>query len=74
MFTRRALLAGTAALAVGCSSIESAYTVPRQPQGVELTWASESFSGMTERSFGSRGLRPALQQIVAALADDSENP
>ena len=74
MLTRRALLAGTAALAAGCSSMEGAFSVPGRPQMVELTWASESFSGMTERGFGSRGLRPALQQIVAALTDDSENP
>ena len=74
MLSRRALMAGTAALAAGCSSIESAFDVPSQPQVVDLIWASEAFSGLTERGFGSRGLRPTLQQIVEALAEDSENP
>ena len=74
MLSRRALMASTAALVAGCSSIESSFSVPSQPQVVDLTWASESFSGLIEQGYGSRGLRPTLQQIVAALTEDSENP
>lgn len=74
MLTRRALMASSAALAAGCSSLESSFSVPGRPQAVDLTWISESFGGFRERGFGPNGLEETLKQIVAALVEDTENP
>ncbi len=74
MLTRRALMASTAALAAGCSTLESSFSVPSQPQAIDLTWASEYFGGFRERGYGPNGFEETLKRIVAALEDDSENP
>lgn len=74
MLTRRALLAGSAALAAGCSSLESSLSVPSQAQVVDLTWTSEAFGGFRDRGLGLTGLEETLKYIVAALAEDTENP
>ena len=74
MLTRRALIASTAALAAGCSSIESAFNVPSESRILDLTWASGSYGGFRVRGLGSNGLEETLKQIVAALEEDTENP
>ncbi len=74
MLTRRALMASTAALAAGCSSLESSFSVPGQPRTIDLTWISEAYGGFRERGFGPNGLEEALKRIVAALEEDIENP
>ena len=74
MLSRRALMASTAALAAGCSSIESAFNVPSESRILDLTWASESYGGIRERGIGPNGLEETLKQIVAALEEDTENP
>ncbi|MDE2841222.1 MAG: extracellular solute-binding protein [Chloroflexota bacterium] len=74
MLTRRALIASTAALAAGCSSLESAFSVPNQPRTIDLTWISEAYGGFRERGLGPNGLEETLKHIVAALEEDIENP
>lgn len=74
MLSRRALLAGSAALAAGCSSLESSLSVPSRAQVTELTWTSEAFGGFRDRGMGPLGLEETLKHIVAALAEDTENP
>ena len=74
MLTRRALIASTAALAVGCSSIDSAFNVPSESRILDLTWASQSYGGFRERGLGPNGLEETLKQIAAALEEDTENP
>ena len=74
MLTRRALIASTAALAAGCSSLESSFSVPGQPREIELTWISEYFGGFREWGLGPNDLQETLKQIVAALDEDTENP
>ncbi len=74
MLTRRALLASTAALAAGCSTLESSFSVPSQSQVIDLAWASEVFAGLPEWGYGPNGLEESLKRIVAALEEDTENP
>ena len=74
MLTRRALMAGTAALAAGCSSLESSFSVPALPKAVELTWGSFAFGALMERGAEGRDPETRLRQIVAALEEDTENP
>lgn len=74
MLTRRALLAGSAALAAGCSSLESSFAVPSLPKDVELTWGSFGFSGFFEPGEGRRDPETRLQEYVVALEEDTENP
>ena len=74
MLTRRALMATSAALAAGCSSLESSFSVPSLPKDVELTWGSLGFIGLFEPGVGGRDPETKLRQIVAALEEDTENP
>ena len=74
VLTRRALLAGAAALAAGCNSLESAMSVPGQPKETNLTWTSESYGGFRDRGYGPTGLEETLKHIVAALTEDTDNP
>ena len=74
MISRRSLMASTAALAAGCSSLESAFSVPSLPKDVELTWGSFGFSGLFEPGMRGRGLEARLQEFVVALEEDAENP
>ncbi len=74
MLTRRALMASMTVLAAGCGALESSFSVPSQPQVIDLTWMSEAYGGFRERGFEPHGLEETLKHIVAALAEDSENP
>ena len=74
MLTRRALMATSAALAAGCSSLESSFSVPSLPKAVELTWGLLGFIGLFEPGVGGRDPETKLRQIVAALEEDTENP
>lgn len=74
MLTRRALLATSAALAAGCSSLESSFSVPTLPREVELTWGSFGFVGLLEPGVAGRDPEARLQEIVAVLMEDTENP
>ena len=48
--------------------------MPSQPPEIDLTWMSEAYGGFRERGFGPNGLEETLKHIVAALAEDTENP
>ena len=73
MLSRRAILAGTAVLAVGCGPLRSQFSAPMLPQGTELTLISRNFLGLADTR-GSLRPRDKFQRAVAALAEDSENP
>ncbi len=74
MLARRALLASTAVLAAGCSFLDNSFVPPSIPKRVELSWASGWFSAHRRETGEQRDLEVTLQQIVAALAGDKENP
>ena len=46
MLTRRTLMASSAALAVGCSSLQSSFSPPALPKAEELTWGAFNFSAL----------------------------
>lgn len=74
MLSRRAVLAGTTALAAGCNSLGSSFSVPSQAGTIDLIWASESFAGFRDWGLGPNDQEETLKQVVAALAEDTENP
>lgn len=74
MLTRRALMAGSAALAAGCSSLESAFSVPSLPKDVELTWGALNYSAFYGRGPERTDPGTRILQIAAALEEDTENP
>ena len=74
MLTRRTLMATSAGLAAGCSSLESSFSVPSLPKDVELTWGSLGFIGLFEPGVGGRDPETKLRQMVVALEEDTENP
>ena len=75
MLSRRSLLASSAALAAGCSTLESAFSPPGLPKETEVDWAV--FGGFIslydpEGTLSSDEI--VLQRGLAALAEDKENP
>ncbi len=74
MLSRRALIASTAALAAGCSSLESAFSVPILPKDVELTWGALNFSAFFGQGPERTNPNTRILQIAAALEEDTENP
>ena len=74
MLTRRTLMATSAGLAAGCSSLESSFSVPSLPKDVELTWGLLGFIGLFEPGRGGRDPETKLRQMVVALEEDTENP
>lgn len=75
MLTRRVLIGSAAALAaVACSSPGSATSLPTRSKEGELIWVSLSFADL-RISTGFAGRVPnAIQQVTAALMEDTENP
>ena len=75
MLSRRSLLASSAALAAGCSTLESAFSPPGLPKETEIDWAV--FSGFISL-YDPEGIlnsdESMLQRGLAALAEDKENP
>ena len=75
MLSRRSLLASSAALAAGCSTLESAFSPPGLPKETEIDWAV--FSGFISL-YDPEGILNSdaivLQRGLAALAEDKENP
>ena len=74
MLSRRALIASAAALAAGCSSLESSFSVPSLLKAVELTWGSFGFSGLLVPDLGGRDPEARLQEFVVALEEDTVDP
>ncbi len=74
MLSRRALMAGTAALAAGCGFLESPIVAPGLRKRIELSWASRWFSAHYREIGELRDLEVTHQRIVAALEEDKENP
>ena len=75
MLSRRALIAGSAALAAGCGPLGSLFSAPSSPQEAELTWVNLGNHLGLSNPTGS-GLDPAekLHKAVTTLAEDNENP
>ena len=67
------MIGGAAALAAGCSSLDSPLSVPESPQPTALNWVSGPFLGLNDR-LGVLHPKEALHQTLAALRDDAENP
>lgn len=75
MLSRRTLLAGTAALAAAaCSSPGSATSLPTRRKEGELIWASLSFADLRISTGFMGRVHNAIQQVTAALMEDTENP
>ena len=74
MITRRSLMAGTAALAAGCSSLESSFSPPSLPKKVELTWGVLPFGDIFVRGEEASDYETRVMEIAAALKDDTDNP
>lgn len=74
MLTRRALLVGSAAVAAGCSSLESSFSVPSLPKEVELTWGVLPFGNLFPRGEEISSYETRAKKIAAALAEDVDNP
>ena len=74
MLTRRTLMATSAGLAAGCSSLESSFSVPALPKAVELTWGVLSFGALFGRGPERTNPETRILQIAAALEEDTENP
>lgn len=72
MLSRRALMAGTAALAAGCSSLESSFSVPSLPKSVELTWGALNFRALLGRGPERTDPRTRILQIAMALEEDTD--
>ncbi len=75
MLSRRTLLAGATALAAAaCGAPGSAPPLPARQSEDELIWASLTFADL-RISTGFMGRVPnAIQQVTAALVEDTENP
>ena len=74
MLSRRTLLASTAALAAACGPFESASFLPGRSEPVALTWHTWPFAGLLDADDFLAGVKGKLEKIVAALAEDTENP
>ena len=75
MLSRRALLAGAAVLAAGCSSLESAFSPPGLPKEAEIDWAVfGGFISLYDPEGRLTSGESVLQRGLAALAADKENP
>ncbi len=74
MLTRRALMASSAALAAGCSSLQSSFSPPALPKDVELTWGALNFSAFYGRGPERTKPETRILQIAAGLEEDTENP
>lgn len=74
MLTRRALMAGSAALAAGCGSLKSAFSVPSLPKDVELTWGALNFGAFFGRGPERTNPETRILQIAGALQEDTESP
>ena len=74
MLKRRALMTSVAALAGGCGPFGSSMTVPSQPQATTLTWRMLGLPGLLDLGGSLEGHKQRIQEIVAALEEDGENP
>ncbi len=74
MLKRRVLMASTAALAAGCGTFGSSPTLPSGPQATPLTWRTFPLPGLLDLGGSLAGHKHRVQEIVAALEEDRENP
>ncbi len=74
MLTRRTLMATSAGLAAGCSSLKSSFSPPALPKAVELTWGARNFSALSGRGPERTNPQTRIVQIASALEEDTENP
>ena len=74
MLPRRALMAGAAALGVGCGPLRSILSPPQVPKKTQLTWVSLGFSGLYEPAVRVQDPLAKLKRAVAALEEDTDNP
>jgi hypothetical protein len=75
MLSRRSLLAGSAALAAGCSSLSSPLSPPSLPKVTELNWAViGEFPSLHDPEGLLNSNESILQGGLTALAEDRENP
>ena len=78
MLTRRSVLAGSAALAAGCSTVGSPLSPPSAPQAAEINIAAFSKYAYLSMSFEGDAFRSnpeeKYQRAVTALEEDKENP
>lgn len=74
MLRRRALMASAAALAAGCGPFGSSMTVPSRPQATTLTWRMLGLPSLLDLGGSLEGHKQRIQEIVAALEEDGENP
>ena len=74
MLTRRALVAGMAALAAGCGPFRSSPDLPSGPDAAALMWYTFSFGGLFVPNGIFEQPQERLPKIVAALEEDVENP
>lgn len=72
MLSRRTLIGGTAALAAGISGAGCSFSAPGIVKEAEVTWAVRIAMGLNRPV----GMDPEtyLQQTVATLAEDADNP
>ena len=75
MLSRRTLLAGSVALAAGCSELDSPFSPPSLPKVTELNWAViGDFPSLHDPEGLLLSNESVLQGGLAALAEDKENP
>ena len=75
MLSRRTLLAGSAALAAGCSSLGSPLSPPSLPKEAELNWAVlGGFISLYDPQETLYSVEKVLQRGLTALGDDTDNP
>ncbi len=78
MLTRRSLLAGSAALAAGCSTVGSPLSPPSAPQVAEINVAAYTSYGYLSQPFAGDVFRSSpeekYQRAVTALEKDKESP
>ncbi len=78
MLTRRSLIAGSAALAAGCSTVGSPLSPPSAPQAAEINIAAFSKYAYLSMPFEGDAFRSnpeeKYQRAVTALEEDRENP
>ena len=72
MLTRRAMMVGTAALAAGCSALDS--SLPSPPQATALAWHALPLPGLLEPGGVMVDPKVRIQKIIAALQEDVEGP
>ena len=78
MLTRRSLLAGSAAFAAGCSTLETPLPTPSAPRAAEINFAGFTSYAYLSTSLGGDAFRDdpedKYRRAAAALAEDKENP